>query len=74
MVGLWTLGIDFDPGSLSLMLGKMGAAILIAAASWVVVEKRFLRLKHFFATEYHPSTGTNSARTDEQARLPRCAF
>jgi hypothetical protein len=73
-VGLWTIGIDFDPSSLYLMLGKMGAAILIAAASWAVVEKRFLRWKHLFASEYHPSTETNSARNDDGASLPHCAL
>jgi peptidoglycan/LPS O-acetylase OafA/YrhL len=67
IVGLWTLGIDFDPGSLYLMLGKIGAAVLIAAASWVVVEKRFLRWKRFFASAYHPSTGADSAQTDDEA-------
>lgn len=55
-VVLWLFNIDCDPGSLYLLGAKFAAAVLLATASWYVVEKPFLRLKHLFTPKDRSST------------------
>ena len=63
------LRLPFDADSLTGMVAKCAAAILLATVAWYLFEKSLLRLKRWFSSKRHPTaegTGKHSELTAGQ--------
>jgi peptidoglycan/LPS O-acetylase OafA/YrhL len=67
------LGVDATVGALWVPI-KIAVAVGLASVSWFVLERRLLRLKHYFASSLHPVRQTSAAAIATTTLLVGCSF